>query len=91
MPTMHDSRPDSHRSMTPQMSSPGSGVDAPSLAMATSMPMPSQHMDSRSYMPLQQQMQTQAQSQASIGMMPQRSSSVRSQTTPMDSSYTGII
>ncbi|KAL7792521.1 hypothetical protein V8C37DRAFT_126611 [Trichoderma ceciliae] len=52
MPPMPDSRPDSHRSMTPQMSSPGSGVDVPNLAMAASMPMALQPMDSRSYMPL---------------------------------------
>ncbi|KAL7903153.1 hypothetical protein HDV64DRAFT_4898 [Trichoderma sp. TUCIM 5745] len=86
MPPLHDSRPDSHRSMTPHMSSPGSGVDTPSLAMAVSMPMHSQQpMDSRAYMPLQQQMQGQPQAQAPVGMMPQRPSSVRSQNTPMDS------
>ncbi|KAL7921933.1 hypothetical protein ACQKWADRAFT_321023 [Trichoderma austrokoningii] len=78
MPSLHDSRPDSHGSMTPQMSSPGSGVGAPSLAMAVSMPMP--------YMAPQQQQQIQGQP----GMMAQRSSSVRSQNTPMDS-YPGII
>ncbi|UKZ77378.1 hypothetical protein TrVFT333_005098 [Trichoderma virens FT-333] len=83
MPHMPDvARPDSHRSMTPQMSSPGSGVDAPSLAMTASMPMPTHPMDSRSYMPIQQ-------TQAHVGAL-QRSSSVRSQTTPMES-YTGMI
>ncbi|KAH0528582.1 hypothetical protein TsFJ059_003422 [Trichoderma semiorbis] len=85
MPTMPDGpRPESHRSMASQMSSPPvSGIDAPSLAMTASMPMPGQPMDSRSYMPMQQ-------TQAPAGAMPQRSSSVRSQTTPMES-YNGMI
>ncbi|KAK1242241.1 hypothetical protein MKX07_000227 [Trichoderma sp. CBMAI-0711] len=74
---------ESLRPMTPQMSSPGSGMEGQSLAMAASMSMPSQPMDSR-YMPMQQQ-QTHAH-----GGMPQRSSSVRSQNTPMDS-YPGMI
>ncbi|KAL6866953.1 hypothetical protein J3F83DRAFT_96379 [Trichoderma novae-zelandiae] len=72
---------DAHQPMTPQMSTQGSGVDAPSLAMAASMPMPTQPMDSR-YMPMQQT--------HTHGGMPQRSSSVRSQNTPMDS-YPGMI
>ncbi|PTB66322.1 hypothetical protein BBK36DRAFT_1200701 [Trichoderma citrinoviride] len=74
---------DSLRPMTPQMSSPGSGMEASSLAMAASMPMPTLPMDSR-YMPMQQQPHAH-------GGMPQRSDSVRSQQdTPMDS-YPGMI
>ncbi|KAL6885024.1 hypothetical protein HDV57DRAFT_508826 [Trichoderma longibrachiatum] len=73
---------DSLRPMTPQISSPGSGMEGSNLAMAAaSMPMPPQHMDSR-YMPMQQT--------HGHGGMPQGSSSGGSQNTPMGS-YPGMI